>query len=428
MAPDKSRQIHSQASAAALIWQEIKDSSYPADRWLGNYFHQHRKRFGSRDRRFISETIYALFRHKTFLQVWADTLREKDAEFMVLSAAASEGLITKEEFQNQPGAYAGKSFENYYDSLVQRRLPEEISGKSSAEEMSLRHSIPLWLIQRWAAFFESKKLKILVEACQQRPPFMIRTNTLKISREALMERLMRQGLRLAPTPRSRFGIIFEERANLFDSEEFREGFFEIQDEGSQIVCQTIDPKPGEIIWDVCAGGGGKSLAMAALMENKGRIIATDIRMKKLEDLRKRAKRAGVTNIFPADIHRMEEISALKKGADKIVVDAPCSGTGTLRRNPDAKWKLKEETFQINHRDQVEIIQKALQYLRPGGRLYYITCSLEPEENEEVVKEILRENEGLEVVRGPEMPEGFLRLTPHEHHTDGFFLAIAEKKN
>jgi 16S rRNA (cytosine967-C5)-methyltransferase len=428
LAPDKSRQIHSQVRAAALVWKEIRESSYPADRWLGNYFHQHRKKFGSRDRRFISETIYALFRHKTFLQLWADVLGEKAPEFMVLSAAASEGLIAEKEFQNQLGVYPGEKFNSYYDSLLQRRLPEEIQGKDAAERMSLRHSFPLWLIQKWAAFFEPEKLKALVESCQERPPFVIRTNTLKISREGLMEKLTRRGLKLAPTLRSRFGILFEERANLFDSEEFREGFFEVQDEGSQIVCQIIDPKPGEIIWDVCAGGGGKSLAMAALMENKGRIIATDIRMKKLEDLRKRAKRAGVTSIFPADISRMQEISALKKGADKIVVDAPCSGTGTLRRNPDAKWKVKEETFQNNQRDQLEIVRSALKHLRPGGRLYYITCSLEPEENEEVMKEILKENQGLESVRSSEMPDGFLRLTPYEHQTDGFFLAVVEKRN
>ncbi len=425
---DPSRRIHSQIRTAAEIWQEIKDSPYPADRWLGNYFHQHRKRFGSRDRRFFSETIYALFRHRLFIQAWADSFHDNDPEFMAAIAAAMEGFLTKEDFQKYLNASSGHEFENFYQALIERKLPESIVSKDKVEEMSVRNSFPLWLIQKWAAFFNPQALEALVNACQKRPPFSIRANTVKTSREALLERFKKQGLKAFPAPRSRFGIIFQERSNLFDSEEFREGLFEVQDEGSQIICQIIDPKPGEIVWDVCAGGGGKSLLLAALMQNKGRVIATDIRMKKLEDLRKRAKRGGITNIFPADIHRLGEISALKKGADKIVVDAPCSGTGTLRRNPDAKWKLKEETFGINHRDQAAIVRDSLKWLRPGGRLYYITCSLEPEENEEVMKEIFAEYPNLSPVTTPEMPEGFLRLTPHEHGTDGFFLAIAEKRN
>ena len=243
-----------------------------------------------------------------------------------------------------------------------------------------------------------------------------------------MERFRKKGLEAKPTARSWTGIIFKERKNLFDTEEFRSGLFEIQDEGSQLICEKLDVKPGEVIWDMCAGGGGKSLALAGLMQNKGRIIATDIRIKKLEDLKKRARRGGVTNIFPADLQRVSEIREVKKrGIDKILIDAPCSGTGTLRRNPDVKWKLTEESLLQHHQEQVKIIEKALPYLRPGGRIYYVTCSLEPLENEEVVNEVLMKHpELVKIPFGSEL-DGFFRLYPHRDGTDGFFLAQVENK-
>lgn len=418
--------ISSQLTAAAEIWEQVKETPYPADRFLGNYFHRFRKKFGSRDRRFIAETIYALFRHKTFLEYCAREIGPHNDRFMVRLGAASEGFLTEEEWEadlalNFPGL---KLPPKTYEMLRNRTIPS--TGYDLKNALALKHSFPLWIVERWLQRYGEEETRQLLEASQKRPPFVIRANTIKIPVKKLIGQLHKKGWDVALTERSNTGILFKERANLFDSEEFREGLFEIQDEGSQILCEMVAPQPGEVVWDVCAGGGGKSLALAALMQNKGRIIATDIRAKKLEDLRERAARAGVNNIFPADLERMNEISVLKKGADKIVIDAPCSGTGTLRRNPDAKWKLKEEVFSANHAEELAILEKALPYLKPGGKLYYMTCSLEPEENENVMNEFLGRHPELKIVPYPRSKDGFFRLTPHHHQTDGFFLAIAEK--
>jgi 16S rRNA (cytosine967-C5)-methyltransferase len=205
----------------------------------------------------------------------------------------------------------------------------------------------------------------------------------------------------------------------------------VQDEASQWVGAVLSPSPTDWIWDMCAGGGGKSLHLAAIMNNQGRVVATDIHAWKLDELKKRAKRAGVYNIFPADLNRLQEIRTVREtGFDKILVDAPCSGTGTIRRNPDLKWKLKPDDFSSHHRDQIELVRRALPLLRPGGKLYYATCSLDPEENESVIREAI-EAEKVKAVElawpgaEPADPCG-LRFRPDAGETDGFFLAGLEK--
>ena len=422
--------LHSQLKAASEIWDEIRNTSTPADRWLGGYFHKNRKRFGSRDRRFLAETIYALLRHRSLIEVWAQSFgEEKNPHFLVLLAAASEEFLSREEFQEQIASHFPKIKNSgiFYEAFNKRTLPESLHPESGEEEFSLRFSFPRWIVRRWLQRFGLEECRQLLSVCQTRPPLVIRVNSIKITRASLIERLKQKGWDVFETKGSPFGIVFPERINVFDTDEFREGFFEIQDEGSQKVGELVDAKPGEIIWDICAGGGGKSLLMAAMMRNKGRIIATDIRPKKLEDLAKRARRAGVMNIFPANLERMSESREVRKGFDKILVDAPCSGTGTLRRNPDAKWKLDESQLKAYHQDQAAIIEKALPYLKKTGRLYYATCSLEPEENEEVMAEIIQKHPELEPVPCGSQGELYFKLLPHQDSTDGFFLAAVENK-
>jgi 16S rRNA (cytosine967-C5)-methyltransferase len=416
--------FHPQLKLAAEIWDLIRNAADPADRWLGDYFRRNRKRIGSQDRRYLTEAIYACFRHKLFLEAWLKASGQTaNTCVFVLCASAAESLLSENNFQELAAGIQGWKFSDQisYQHLKTRVLPPGLSTLSGEEELSLRYSFPNWIVRRWTARYGLEGCRELLETCQARPPLVVRTNLLKISREALVERLIKSGFSARPAARSRTGVIFDERIHLFDSEEFREGLAEVQDEGSQILCETIAPKPTDVVWDMCAGGGGKSLALAALMENKGRIIATDVRLWKLEDLRKRARRAGAFNIFPADIGRMNEIKKMKEGADVILVDAPCSGTGTLRRNPDAKWKLTEARVLECRKDQLEILEKALPYLKKCGKLYYATCSLEPEENEEAVREWAARHPELSAVAiGPE--DGYLKLLPSRGGTDGFFMA------
>ncbi len=429
----------------AAIWAEISNVKIPADRWLGNYFHQHRKKFGSKDRRFYAEIIYSLFRHKTFLRLWAEQAEVPEHDVphaMVLLAAHLEGLLPPNYAEDAAESQGWKFQASHFADLKETRLPpayRRFENEDSAEAFSMRFSFPVWLVEKWIAYYGPARCRELLETCQKRPPFTIRVNPVKITRLELKKKLMTAGHKATETKRSPYGLVFEERANLFDSAEFKDGFFEVQDEGSHLLCIEMAPKPGEWLWDVCAGGGGKTLLLGALMENKGRIVATDIRSSKLDELAKRAKRAGLFNVFPADLKRMGELKRAQKGFDRILVDAPCSGTGTLRRNPDAKWKLTEDCFLRFQKEQLEILKNALPYLKKGGRIYYATCSLEPEENEQVMEAFLGENPALTAVpagrplgeprhghgekAGGEKP--FMRLFPPQDQTDGFFLAVAE---
>ncbi len=422
--------LGTQLRTAAEIWREIQKDSGPADHWLANYFFRYRKTLGSRDRKFLSEITYTLFRHKTLLEAWASQFKAgSDALLMGLMAAASENILSLEDFEREVGNFGmpREQAERLFGHLRQKRPPVLKQKQSPNEEMALRFSFPLWLVERWSQYWNTSTLGTLLGALNDRPPLTIRTNTVKISREKLVDRLNQKEFHVRPTEKSPLGIVFTNRVAIFDSEEFREGLFEVQDEGSQLAGLRVNAQPGELIWDVCAGGGGKALLMAGMMKNKGRIVATDIRMKKLGDLKKRAQRAGIFNIFPADLMRMDEIKIAKGGFDKIVVDAPCSGTGTLRRNPDAKWKLTPKWLEKHHADQVAIIESALPRLKPGGTLFYITCSLDPYENEKTLEEVLAKHPELIPLNDDDFIRGFFHLDPARDNTDGFFVAALRKQ-
>jgi len=430
MKDSQRRLLFSQLRMATEAWQGAVKDPMPSDRWLARYFYQNRKKVGSRDRKFLSETIYAIFRHKSFLEAWVEKAKLRPimtdverAESLCLYAAAKEGLVSKEDFR---GFF--KQSEKVYAALQEHLLPEESGPKSKEEMMALLYSFPLWLIQRWTGVFGVHETERLVAFFQQRPLLVLRANTLKISRKKLVDMFRRFGVEANQTVKSYFGLILQERRNVFDTPAFRDGWFEVQDEGSQLVCQKMDPQPGETIWDVCAGGGGKSLLLAAMMENKGRIVATDLRSYKLEELKKRAKRAGIFNVFPAELERMQELKLAQRGFDRILVDAPCSGTGTLGRNPDAKWKLAPAWFEALPKEQLGILEKALPYLADHGKLYYATCSIEAAENEEVAKAFLAAHPDLEIVPVGDEGEKFFKLWPPESGTDGFFLAVFKKIN
>ena len=277
-----------------------------------------------------------------------------------------------------------------------------------------------------------------------RPPLDIRINTLKSSREKIARQLSRnkvqntsvarQGLRILPGNRD------SRLPNLQAEAGFQKGWFEIQDEGSQIVADLVFAKPGEKILDYCAGAGGKTLALAASMENRGQIHAYDNDKNRLAPIHERLKRAGTRNV---QVHGHEDdLEALLEKMDKVVVDAPCSGSGTWRRRPDAKWRLTKENLETRLREQEEALSQAAQFVRPGGILSYITCSVFPEENENQVYSFIDDNPGFEVLSAGEVWQeifGFdklqpwssdmksVTLTPASTKTDGFYFSVMQRK-
>jgi 16S rRNA (cytosine967-C5)-methyltransferase len=263
-------------------------------------------------------------------------------------------------------------------------------------------------------------------------------NTLKTTIEQCQEELKKQGIESTKTLLSPFGLNLTKRINVFSLSIFRDGWFEVQDEGSQLLPFLVDPKPNVKLLDVCAGAGGKTLEFSSLMKNRGEIFATDINRYRLEELRKRTKRAGVQNVRVQEIQTIEDLAEhYSLFFDIVFVDAPCSGIGTIRRNPGMKWMITEQTVQEVSEKQRSILHSAAQLVKPGGRLVYATCTMLRQENEGVVEEYLTLHKEFHLIdvnerinkwqNGLVASGSFFKLFPHLNGTDGFFCAVLEKQ-
>ena len=317
--------------------------------------------------------------------------------------------------------------------------------KSPVEYLSSFLSHPRWLAERWLKEFGIETAGAICAANNRRPPWTLRVNTLKISRENLMAELQKSGVHSRPTPFSPDGLIAEKSPFPEGGTLFQTGLFFLQDEGSQIVPYLLQPRPGEKILDACSAPGGKSTHIAQLMANQGQIIAFDRQKKKIERVRENASRLGISMLtaLPADAGLPLPIQA-GPGFDRILIDAPCTGLGTLHRNPEAKWRRKPEDPQRLQRLQRALLQNTGSYLKPGGVLVYSTCTLTAEENDQVVGGFLRRNsdfyqEDLHSVLAPFWyplldEKGYYRTYPRmliqdaEYRMDGFFAARLRKKN
>lgn len=352
----------------------------PLDLFINQYFRGHAA-LGSKDRGFIAETIYGLVRWQGLLDY----------------------LASSSSWRERYKAYLGLDIE-----MLQRR--EDIP-------IHIRVSFPLELFELLVKEFGIKKAQEICLACNTPAPTTIRVNRLKISREALMKRWEGQ-YEISTTPFSPEGLIFHKKLNFFQLPEFKEGLFEVQDEGSQLVANLMQVQPGQQVLDYCAGSGGKALAFAPHMNGKGQIYLHDIRPIALQEARKRMKRAGIQNhqLLP---HSSTHAEKLKKKMDWVLVDAPCSGTGTLRRNPDMKWKFSMEMLTRLVGQQRTIFERALSFLKPEGRIVYATCSVLQEENESQVNHFLS-TYSLAVEGSP------FQSVPTKGGMDGFFGVVLKR--
>lgn len=306
-------------------------------------------------------------------------------------------------------------FKGLDPSVLERNL------ENARRHPAIRESVPDWMYDLGKSEL-GEKWDGMLEALNRQAPVVLRANTLKTTREALLKNLEAEGIEAVPAPETGDGLILSQRRNIFTTEAFKEGLFEVQDGASQQVAPLLKVEPGQRVIDACAGAGGKTLHLAALLKNKGKIIAMDLYERKLQELRRRAARAGVDVVEVKTIESSKTIKRLEKTADRLLLDVPCSGMGVLRRNPDSKWKLQPEEIEELKKTQAEILRSYSEMVKPGGRLVYATCSILPSENERQVEAFLKDH-GNEWSLVEEH-----KFIPGENGYDGFYAAALERKS
>jgi 16S rRNA (cytosine967-C5)-methyltransferase len=396
----------------------------PADSIVSDFFRHHRL-IGSRERHTLAETTYTVLRQRLLFQYLAQSGRgEMERRLALLgwqgNAAFLRAALQAEEVQ----------WLEQVQAVDRAALPDK-----------LRHNLPEWLAERLQAEW-GVEFWPLVNALNQPAGLDLRVNTFKAKRDEVQAALTLAGIHALPTPYSPVGLRLATKPALHKVDVFLRGDIEVQDEGSQLLALLTGAKRGEMVADFCAGAGGKTLALGAMMRNTGRLYALDVSGHRLAALKPRLARSGLSNVYPVQIahERDDRIKRLAGKIDRVLVDAPCSGLGTLRRNPDMKWRQSPESVREMSVKQAAILDSAARLLKPGGRLVYATCSLLQAENEAVAQafgaehaadfRVLPAAEALQraqVAEAETLASGdFMRLWPHRHGTDGFFAAVWER--
>lgn len=367
------------------------------------------KRWGSRDRGFIAETTYDIVRWKRLYTEIAEVKApySRPNLFRLFAVwAILKGIKLPDWKQIEPTPE--RKIKGKFDELSKIRKYKE--------------SIPDWMDELCEKSLGEKLWNKEATALNIQADVILRTNTIKTTKETLRKNLLEAGVDTEPIKGYNDALQLAERGNVFTTEAFKNGWFEVQDASSQLVSEFLDVKPGMRVVDTCAGAGGKSLHLAALMENKGQLIALDIYANKLKELKRRAKRAGAHNIEPRHIDSTKVIKKLYGTADRVLIDAPCSGLGILRRNPDAKWKLQPEFLDKIMATQKEIIRSYSKMVKPGGQMVYATCSILPQENIDQVKSFLASEEGKDFDLAKDK-----KIFASTSGFDGFYMALLQKK-
>jgi 16S rRNA (cytosine967-C5)-methyltransferase len=397
----------------------------PADGIVSAFFRAHRD-LGPRERHTLAETTYNVLRRRLLYQHLAQSgSGPMERRLAILGWQGSEGFL-RGALSEQEQQWLGT-----VQAVDQAALPAK-----------LRHNLPDWLAQPLQQSLGDAEFEALAASLNEPAPLDLRVNLLKTKREEAQAALAEAGIVAQPTPFSPWGLRIEGKPALNKLDVFTRGDVEVQDEGSQLLALLLAPKRGEMVVDFCAGAGGKTLALGAAMRNSGRLYAFDVSGHRLEALKPRLARSGLSNVYPAQIahERDERVKRLAGKIDRVLVDAPCSGLGTLRRNPDLKWRQSPQSVAELHDKQQAILASAARLLKPGGRLVYATCSLLPQENEQIAEAFAQAHPDFERVPAGEALErsqvshaaqldadGYLRLWPHRHRSDGFFGAVWQRR-
>ena len=404
---------------------ELLRSTFAADSVVSRYFRAHRE-LGHGDRGFVAETVYAVLRRKRSLAArCADDVTSR--RLLLAHFACGAGLNRRE-------------LESVLSESEGKWLAQAKSVKVDDLPSAVRLDLPDWLYETLSAQSSCEDVAALATALNQSAPLDLRVNPLKAERANVLERLAADGIAAQAGAYSPLAIRLQGKPSLARHPLFLDGSVEVQDEGSQLLGFLLQPKRGEMVADFCAGAGGKTLLLGALMRSQGRLYAFDVAEKRLAKLKPRLARSGLSNVFPARIDSEHDVKVKRLAGklDRVLVDAPCSGLGTLRRNPDLKWRQTPESVAELNAKQASILAAAATLVKPGGRLVYATCSLLNAENESIVEAFLAHHPEFQVLSADEIlrkqeivvsdmdEQRFLRLAPHRQGTDGFFAAVLER--
>jgi len=407
------------ALAAAI--ERVRRFDTPADNGLSAFFKAN-PHLGQRDRAFVAEGVFALLRRMRSLEALAESTDPRKLALAVVVRDFGHSLRDLDAALSATDALWVRAFK----SRLARELPPAVA-----------HDLPDWLWERLGTAYGEATRAALAYAWQRPAPLDLRVNPVKTTRDAALAALQDEGLAATVTPYSPLGIRVAGRPSLARHPWLADGRLEVQDEGSQLIGYVVAPRRSDMVVDFCAGAGGKTLLLGALMRSQGRLYAFDVMGKRLAKLTPRLARSGLSNVHPEVLasERDTRVKRLAGKVDRVLVDAPCTGFGTLRRNPDLKWRQPESAVAELNAKQASILAAASTLVKPGGRLVYATCSVLPEENEAIVAaflathpEFTQGDAAAELARaqialdtGPT-----LKLLPHVHGCDGFFAAVLER--
>jgi len=404
------------------VLREVLRFTAPADGTLSRYFREH-PRLGGRERGVIAEAVYGLLRNRAVYTHFAESGSGPAMRRMALLGLADAVGVE---------ALGGLS-EDEHDWL-QRVMQIDRSNLPAL----LRSNLPDWLFDKLVTRDGETLTLELAQAMNRPAPLDLRVNVIKANREEVVAELAQAPILCETMPYAPLGIRVLKKPALQNLPLFKNGAIEVQDEGSQLLSQIVGARRGEMVVDFCAGAGGKTLSLGAIMRNTGRLYAFDVSEKRLSRLKPRLARSGLSNVHPVVIAHENDakVKRLAGKIDRVLVDAPCSGLGTLRRNPDVKWRQTPQAIAELNEKQLSILNGAARLVKPGGRLVYATCSILDEENEAIVQQFLAAREDFVLVPMKNVlaeqkivleMDTYLKLLPHQHQTDGFFAAVLERK-
>ena len=430
---------------ALEILNQFEETQDRADHLLQQSIHKNAKLLGAREKGNLTKTVLNIVRWKLRIDYIVSKSLKMDSESLETTLKSAYRLAafnvvwmnkSAEKCISLSDFAIPKEFGKYKETVrhfikflnkAKNDIPYPNPKKNLVNAISVTYSHPVWLVEKWLGIYSEQDVVKLCEFNNAEPPLTVRVNPIKASVKEAIGGIEREGFQAAACQYAEYGLNVTGRGEIFVTEGFKNGAFDIQDESSQLFAAWCDPQPNHTVIDACAGSGGKSLYFSASMNNKGKIIASDPNQRSLEKLSKRAARAGSGNIEIVDLQNKEVADLWKDKADKVVIDAPCSGLGTLARNPDIKWRFDPETFPQIVAEQISILNYFASFVKKGGELIYGTCTLNPDENEHVIRHFLATDSRFEIrLDHPKKfvkfidDKGFFYIQPFKQGLSGFF--------